>query len=264
MPLNAVLIALIEELNADAPVALVGWRKAQAWPDGVLDRLGKDGLLSEAPKAGALECRGCEKRCFMPVVFGSDGAGGGRAFIVCDDPDMQTQMGRIAVASDELRQWAISREQVAKVVARLLVLDFKNGNRTDQGAFRLGMLKGNKGRCWVSLLVDPLRLEVNGFETLLQDVLYFDDGQLHLDRGWLDDRLNRASIKDSKEYTPTSDKQQARKLATQAMYQDWRDAYSRLKAQFPNKEDTFFAKQIAKLPIAQGRSEGRIRKMMKS
>ena len=50
----------------------------------------------------------------------------------------------------------------------------------------------------------------------------------------------------------------------QAMYQDWRDEYLRLKKAHPDKSDTWIAKQISKLPISQAKSEGRIRKMMKN
>jgi hypothetical protein len=83
--------ALIEHINAsDAPVSQ-GWDEVQHWQDGILEYLLIAGLLSKDVKSQSLACTGGEQNCFMPDYQTDDGQ---RAFIVCDAPDKQEQMGR--------------------------------------------------------------------------------------------------------------------------------------------------------------------------
>lgn len=70
-------------------------------------------------------------------------------------------------------------------------------------------------------------------------------------------------IEKSARYKPSIAKREARKLDTQAMYQDWQKAYRKLKKDKPNMSDTWYSKQIAKMEIAQRRDAGTIRKHMK-
>ena len=58
-------------------------------------------------------------------------------------------------------------------------------------------------------------------------------------------------------------RREARKLDTQAMYEDWREAYRDLKKQRPRMSDVWHSRQIAKLDIANGRDPETIRKHMK-
>lgn len=264
MPFNAVLGAVIDQLNATGSVAYIGWRTAQDWPERALDTLIKVGLLVTAPAAKSLQCDGCENQCFMDVIVLDNEAGSGkRAFIVCDDPDMQSQMGRISVPLVQLQQWKTSPGQFAGVISRLLRLDYKYAKSADKAIFKLGMLKGDKGRRWVSLKTDPLRLEVNGYDTPLEQILFFEDDVLQIDEPGIEDCLNRVSAKESKSYIPSTDKREAGKMKTQAMYQDWRDEYQRLLKSKPRMGDGWYSIKIKNMDIAQGRSSGRIRKMMK-
>ncbi|MGR5069894.1 hypothetical protein [Vibrio alfacsensis] len=61
-------------------------------------------------------------------------------------------------------------------------------------------------------------------------------------------------------YTRNNDKQTRRKNKTQARYSAWQKKARELKKKHPNKSKTWIAEQIAKLPIAEGRSVDTIRK----
>ena len=264
MPFNAVLGAVIDQLNATGSVAYIGWRTAQDWPVRALDTLIKVGLLVTAPAAKSLQCDGCENQCFMDViVLANEANSGKRVFIVCDHPNMQSQMGRMAVPLEQLQQWKTNPGQFAGVISRLLRLDNKHAHSANESIFKLGMIKGDKGRRWVSLITNPLRLEVNGYNTPLDEILYFDGDSLQIDQPGIEDCMNRVSAKESKSYVTSTDKREAGKLKTLAMYQDWRDEYQRLLKIKPGMGDIWYSKQIKKMDIAQGRSAGRIRKMMK-
>ena len=61
-------------------------------------------------------------------------------------------------------------------------------------------------------------------------------------------------------HTPSTVKREARKLDTQAMYASWQKAYRDLLKKSPGKSDVWYANQIAKKPISQGRNASTIKK----
>ena len=65
-------------------------------------------------------------------------------------------------------------------------------------------------------------------------------------------------------YTPSAAKRESRKLDTQALYASWQKEYRSLRKKNTNKSDVWFSQQIARLPIAKGRSAYTIKKHMKS
>ena len=70
-----------------------------------------------------------------------------------------------------------------------------------------------------------------------------------------------------KKYKPSTEKREAGKRKTEAMYEDWREEYLKLRRKYPNTashSDNWIALQIAKLDIAQGRNSETIRKNMKT
>ncbi len=263
MPYNAILSALIDELNDVGRVAYISWKTVQKWPETAQETLSKAGLLTAAPDTSSLECQGCEKGCFMDVIVQANEAESGRrAFIVCDKPDMQSRIGWVPVSMEHLQQWKTSARQVANVIAGLLGLDYKPNHQSDQAVFRLGMLKSSKGRRWVSLKIDPLLLEVNGFDLPVSEVLYFEADQMLIDRPRIDDCLNRAPRNVEKHYSPSTNRREARKRETLTMYQDWRDEYQRLRMKHRGMADTWYARKIEKMDIAKGRDSETIRKQM--
>lgn len=259
LPPSQVLTALITHINASDKPIYIGWGEVAQWQiDAAALFLGVK-LLSKSNDAHSLECQGCEHRCFMPVERTDDKQ---RAFIVCDHPDMQSQMGRIDVPLQRLSQWKTSPKHFAKVIAGLLDFEGIANDKKETGVYKLGMLNSDTGRRWVSLALSPLSIVINQHATPVGDLLYIDNNELAIDHVRINELLNNLT-RNTKNYTPNTDKQENRKLSTQAMYQDWKDAYIYSVKKHPKKSDTWHSQQIAKLPIAQGKSSETIRKNMK-
>jgi hypothetical protein len=264
MTYNDVLGELLAHLRAENKAITISWDTAQLWPDGALNTFLKLGLLKSAPAAQSLECQGCENRCFMDVLtLPNDDPDLTRSFIVCDDADMQSQMGRIHVPLVRLQQWQCSVKHLAKVLAVLLGLNDTISVSGHPAVFKLGMLKSDKGRRWVVLNGVDLTIEINQHAVPVSDVLYFDGEILQIDQRRIDDLVNREPLNTSKRYTPSTSKHEARKLETQARYRVWNDEYLKLKAEKPNHTDGWYSKQIAKMDIANGKDAETIRKNMK-
>ncbi|MCD9542890.1 hypothetical protein GLP22_17020 [Photobacterium carnosum] len=66
-----------------------------------------------------------------------------------------------------------------------------------------------------------------------------------------------------KTYTKNSDKQRYNKRITQDRYAAWQKQANKFKKLHPNKPKTWIAEQVAKLPIAEGKSADTIRKNIK-
>jgi hypothetical protein len=267
MTLNDVLLSLLEAMGATGETHLVDWDAVQQWPDGALGRLMEAGILSIAKPALSIECRGCENRCFMEVhqLPGGDKRPA-RAFVVCDDAEMQGQMGRIEIPLERLQQWKVTALQLAKVTARLLGIECKAEDRHGQANLRVGMVKGENGRRWLSLNKSPPSLEINDHRLPLEEVLFFEDGVLAIDRIRIDQLIDKAPSSARKKYKPSTEKREAGKRKTEAMYEDWREEYLKLRRKHPDTvrhTDSWIAKQIAKLKIAQNRDSETIRRNMK-
>lgn len=254
------LNALIAHVDASDKPVLIGWDEVSQWPQGVLKTFTGQGLLKKDVGAKSLTCLGCEHQCTMDVLLTEDTK---RAFIVCDHPDMQEHMGRIPVPLERLQQWQASTQQFASVITAMLGFDAKPTYNKEAASYKLGMLKCLDGRRWTSLFTRPLRLEVAGHFVALGDMLFFDGGELVVDVDRVKSLLSASPANVGKAYTPNTNKQDARKAATQAMYQNWRDEYQSLLRKHPDKVDTWYSKQIAKLPIADNKSAETIRKHMK-
>jgi len=267
MTLNDVLLSLLEAMDATGKTHLVGWDTVQQWPEDALDRFQDAGILSAAKPALSVECRECANRCFMDVhqLSGGDNKPV-RAFIVCDDPEMQGQMGRIEIPVERLRQWKVTGLQLARVITGLLGIECKTEDRHGQANIRVGMVKGKNGRRWLSLNKSPLTLEINDHHLPLEEVLFIEDGALAIDRMRIDQLIDKTPASTGKKYKPSTDKREAGKRKTAAMYEDWQEEYVKLRQKHPDTvryTDSWIAKQIAKLDIAQGRDWDTIRKHMK-
>ena len=75
--------------------------------------------------------------------------------------------------------------------------------------------------------------------------------------------VDTAPLADSR-HTPTTAKREGRKADTQAMYADWQKEYRKLRKAKPGNTENWYAKQIEKMPIAQGRNYSTIKKHMHS
>jgi len=264
MPHSAVLLDLLEHINSTSEPVVVNWDYVQQWPIGALECFLQSGMLTPASSAKSIECNACEHRCFMDVVMLiGEGESVNRAFIVCEEPEMQSQMGRVKVPLDRLQQWNTGFKQLAGVIAGLLGFEGRIEYKPEQDFIRLGMLKSKGGRRWVSLWNKSLMLEINGFKTAINELLFVDDGVLVIDTPRIDELLEAKPLTVGKAYTPSTDKREALKLVTQAKYQDWQDEYASLQVKHPAKTKTWYSRQISKLPIAQGSDSETIRKHLK-
>ena len=86
----------------------------------------------------------------------------------------------------------------------------------------------------------------------MAELITFGDGQYSLDGAMIRRMVDAATTADNR-YTPSQVKREARKLDTQAMYASWQKEYRDLKRSKPGKTDSWYAQQIAKMDIAQGR-----------
>jgi hypothetical protein len=62
---------------------------------------------------------------------------------------------------------------------------------------------------------------------------------------------------------PKASRRESRKKKTRAMYKSWQKAFQNYKKSHPEKSDTWYSIQIARLPIARNSSSETIRKHMK-
>jgi len=258
LALNDVLTAV----EAGHGNALISFDIAQAWGSGALDVLVKQRLLKPASVAQSVECRGCEERCYSDVVTQSSPAGDVRAFVVCEVPDKQAEMGRVAVAVERLQQWQCSANLLAQFIAGKLGLDSSQIEASGNAGYRLGMLKSSHGRRWVSLTIFPLALDANQQSLPIADLLYADGDAILLDELKVQHMLSFQAEAMGKVYLPNTDKRESRKLITQAMYQEWRDEHAKLLREQPGKDKTWYARKIAKMEIARDRDYETIRKRL--
>ncbi len=263
MTFNDVLLDILVRLRAENKPILINWDAVQCWSDNVLDCFLQFGLLSPTSTAQSIECTACDKCCFMDVIqLPHKNPALSRAFVVCDDSEMQSQIGRVQVPLIQLQRWQSSIKQLAIVIADLLDFKDKIEFTANQSTIKLGMLKSSKGRRWVSLNCADLSILINQSSVPVDDVLYFENEQLFIDHDCIDDLLNRPPLQQGKVYIPSTNKREAKKLETQAMYQDWKDEYLKLKKLHPKKSKTWCSIQLAKMDIAKGKDSETIRKNM--
>jgi len=261
MTFDDVLSDLLANLRTAKQPVLISWDEVQQFPDNALDSLVELELLKPAPPAQSLECYGCDKHCFMDVIaLPHNEPAKYRSFIVCDDAEMQSQIGRIKINPERLKQWQASVKQLAIVIADLLGLNHKIIVDDKHVLIKLGMLPSDKGRRWVMLNSATLSLAINNYPLPVEGVLFFDNEQLVIDHDAINDLLNREPLNQGKAYAPSTDKRESRKLATQGMYQDWNDEYLKLKKQHPTQSKSWCSTKIAKMAVSQDRDAGTIRR----
>jgi len=267
MTLDDVLRELLEGVRfvAGEPY-VVGWQTTQRWPEGTVDTLKNSGLLRSTHQAESMECWKCEDHCCLDVIPITHEDKPTRYFMVCDDPEMQGRVGRIKVPVEQLQQWRITTLQLAKLVAKLLKIENKIEQQGDNNHIRIGMIDGGHGRKWLLLNLSSLELEINGHITPLIDALFFDNGNLQVDRERFQYCAGNASKDHKKPSSSSTAKQEARKLNTQARDEDIQQAYLEIRKKHPRSSfhtDQWVAKQISKLAIAQGATISRIIRIMK-
>ena len=279
MTLAQALIALLQNLSQ----ALIqgedkvnySFTDVQQWQAGVLPVLLAYRLIKPISPAQSIECTGCENNCFMDVISYNNShqiSEPTRSYIVCDYSEKQAQMGRIAVPQEQLKQWQVSIKNLAFLLAQLI--GFKDvsfdSNTLKKEFIPLGMLKSSNGRQWASLHKQPLALDLNQELIPIEELLFVDNGKLTIDHARIDAVLAVKQPIKAKDYQSNVDKREQRSAKTAAMHQSWQDEYEKLKRENinkpnqPKKAKGWYAYQISKLPIAQGRSEATIERSLKN
>lgn len=253
MGLDLALDALYEGLSASEGVCFVSWLDTQGWEQGTLEALIQSGLLEEATKARSVECVACEYRCFKDVTMVQN-ARADRAFVVCDVPEMQSEMGRVSIPIEYLQRWQCRFDGMARVLRGLLGCDASILAGNSASPIQLGFVKGSRGRRAVNLQLNPLSIDINGQTAPIGELLFFDAGVLSLDHARIDAMLNARRATQGKPYQPSTVRREANKQQTQAMYLDWQDEAARLMRAHPCKSKTWVSQQIAKLSISKDKS----------
>ena len=256
--LNQVLAGLEQAQDA----VVFGAGAVARWDVGDVDALIGGGLLKPAGRAQSVVCPGCEHRCISDVNVSTLRSGQLRAFVVCEMPDMQAQMGRVAIAPRRLRQWQATPRMLARFLMMKLQLAGELPSSSKLLSLPLGMLPGPHGRRWVRLVLSPLSLEINRQCAPLSELLGVNEDQIELDWPRVTAMLSRESDSKDKPCAPSIEKREARKLATAAMRQDWRDAHADLARQHPGMGKRWYSLKIARMPVACGRDAETIRKQL--
>ena len=238
---QAALVELLAPVaaNKDA-AALLSNHELNQWPDTAVAALKIQRLLVKAQPATTAICPGCERDCVMPVHTRIHPSRGAVSFIDCDK---RSDVSRVPVPVDRLEQWRCTADAVCSFVAASLGL--RQSDKQRQPVFKVVV-----GRNTVRNMD-----EINELGDLAM-MLFTAIGEQPL----TPEEITTPTA--DNRYTPSNAKREARKVDTQAMYKDWQKAYRELVKKRPNMPETWYAQQIAKLPVAKGRNAGTIKKNM--
>lgn len=259
MAIDQVLLVLLGYLSKHNKLVL-SWASIKLWSPNAFELLIKNHVIKPTEKSKSIECQGCENHCTVDVTRRDYPNKKIRYYAVCVDDYMHEQMGRMTIPPEQLNQWQCNTKQLTKIIARLLDIESDITFSVTTDHTRLAMLPSNKGRKWVTLIHQPLALEINQVIMPLETLLYFYDDSLALDKDKINHALNLKQPTTVKDYTPNTVKLEKRTANTQAKYQDWRDEAIKLKKKDPTKSKKWISQQIAKMPIAQGVDSETIRK----
>jgi hypothetical protein len=217
-------------------------------------------LLVKARPATSVVCPGCERACVMPAHTLTRANGAATSFVVCDKRD---DINRVTISNDFLKQWRCSAEAVCEFIAKSLGLRRSEHQLGEVGLRNIGMARGNRRTQMIALQSNGSLTLVAGNNTVpLTELVGFSDGKFSVDSTTIRQLVDTVTTADPR-YTPSNSRREARKLDTQEMYETWRKAYRDLKKQRRSMSDVWYARQIAKMDVAAGKSSDTIRKHMK-
>jgi len=220
-------------------------------------------LLKRGREAKSVECHECEEHCIRPVESLRNAAGERVYFLLCQ---LRSDTNRVRIERTRLIQWRTAIESIRSWVAEDLGLRLSDAQPAQPNHYPIGLFHGERRSQMVVLEHgNPLQLIIGDQAIPLLELILFEQEAPTLDRQLVAHRVDLATTADVR-YTPTTTRREAGKLKTEAMYEDWRRAYRKLRREHPNTTrypDTWIAKQIARMDIAQGREPETIRKQMK-
>jgi hypothetical protein len=237
---------------------LVNDEELRQWPAPAVKAMKSQKLIARARSASTAVCPGCERECVMPV-HSPTGAGAQASFIICDK---RSDINRVMVPAGRLIQWQCSAEMLSEFVAAGLGLRRAGSQTARSGLWEIGIAAGDKRSQMICLKANgELTLVAGDTSKPLADLIEYRDGKFLLDSTMIRRMVDSATTADPR-YTPGNARREARKLETQEMYESWRKKYRQLKRSKPGKSDRWYAFQIFKMDIADGRDIETIRKKM--
>jgi hypothetical protein len=259
-PLGA-LFGLLGLLGASRDVmVLVNDEELLQWPAAAVKAMKSQRLIIKARPASSVICPGCESNCVMPVNTLPASVGKPSSFIVCDK---RSDINRVQVHPGRLIQWQCNADLIAGFVASGLGLRAPARTKDIADLWEIGIVCGDKRSQMLCLETSgTLTLVVDDSKIPLTEFIEFHEGIYTLDAEPIRRLADSAATSDTR-YTPSNARREARKLNTQDMYETWRKEYRALRKRRPGMPDAWYAKQIAKMDIAQRRDAETIRKRMK-
>jgi len=230
------------------------------WPKAAVKAMKSQKLIAKARPATIAVCEGCERDCVMPVHSLPVTTGKTSSFIVCDK---RSDINRVAVPVERLTQWKCNSDLISGFVAACLDVRRPARNKDSAGRWMIGMVSGKKRSQMLCLETSGVVSLVAGNSKVpLSEFIEFHDSKYSLSSSQICKLADFSTTADDR-YTTGIDKREARKLATQAMYESWRKAYRELRKEKPGMSDVWYSLQIAKMDIAMGKDSETIRKQMK-
>ena len=225
------LLDLVARVGArDGAAVRISETDVRQWPAEAVGALKAHRLLVRARPARTVVCPGCEADCVMPVQTIPAGPREAARFIVCDK---RSDINRVALTRAHVDQWKCDAEALARFVVEQV------GLRTH----------------------GDVALVVADTAVALADLIDFDRGAYVLDTAAIRHLVDAATTADPR-YTPSTTRREARTLDSQSRYARWQQAYRALKQRRPQMSDVWYARQLAKQPVAAGCHASTIRKHM--
>jgi hypothetical protein len=246
---------LIEVLNRIAQTrnstAVFTTQELNQYPEAALSALTSQKLLIPATPAVDTQCPGCEEQCTRPVHKRTHPVTGQPSvFVVCD---LRTDTHYVPIDSDQLTQWVCNANSVCTFIAKCLAIRFSHKKANTSKLWEIGYLsKGQKGQILKLKAENELHLIAGDRQIPLADTIDYEDAAFFLDPNSIYPLINSKPIT----------KHDINNLKTQERHKTWQKEYKKLKRKLPNLPDTEIARRIAKMPIAQGKMAGTIRRIM--
>jgi hypothetical protein len=258
---QAALIELLARVGArNGAAVLVSAVELSEWPAPAVAAMKSQKLLANARPAVSVVCPGCERECVMPVHTLTAGPRDTASFVVCDK---RSDINRVPISAKRLMQWRCDADAVCGFIAASLGLRRSDQHPADAGLLNIGIASGDRRSQMLCLQPkDNLALVAANNTVPLAELVGYRDGEYSVDGDMIRQLVDSATTADFR-YTPSNARREARKLDTQAMYEDWRKAYRDLKKQRRNMTGVWYSRRIEKMDIANGRSAETIRKHMK-
>lgn len=180
-------------MNTDNPLEVVlnrlGWRdpakavcfhwdEVRHWQEGALDALLASGIVKPAEPLTTVSCNSCDEDCHAVEVQTFPAQNGQPA-----RPVIRCAMGIVKVDIRRLAQWKAMSAWLADGLVKLLGLRQSGINPIDARQWELGIFKGKKERCTITMRVEKgVALLIAANTVPLLDVLTLTENVLVLDK----------------------------------------------------------------------------------